>query len=46
MAQFWNGIDTLNKRYAELNKMLDNYNPNDSSKTFDGSSVESLSAAS
>lgn len=34
--------DTLNKRYAELSKMLDNYNPNDSSKTFDGSSVESI----
>ncbi len=34
--------DTLNKRYAELNKMLDNYNPNDSSKTFDGSSLESI----
>lgn len=34
--------DALNKRYAELNKMLDNYNPNDSSKTFDGSSLENI----
>lgn len=34
--------DALQKKHAELSRMLENYNPNDSTKTFDGSSVESI----
>lgn len=38
----FDSTDAIQKRHAELSRMLDGYDPNDSSKTFDGSPVENI----